>query len=131
MLSSNPRRDADTGELGDTLLTDRLMVECHITGVDFEDGCAIRHQILNACRRALGVSSEAADGAYVTEQQGHSGYMWAGAVKIVQRFVWSMNVPKTDGYIARVDEIDQTSELQADAPAVSEELLVIIPPPTP
>jgi hypothetical protein len=123
VLQANPLRDSETGELGDSLLTDRLMVECNITGLDFEDGCLIRTKILNACRNALGISSHPIDGAYVTEQQGHSGYLWGGAVKIVQRFEWLINVPKADSYFARVDEIDQTSEL-----ITTDELLVITPP---
>lgn len=112
VLEANALRDYDSGELGDTLLVDRLLVECHINGDSFEDACAIRRSVLNACRIALGTSSQAVDGEYVTEQEGKSGYVWGGRAKIVQRFEWAMNIAKPDTESVVVIEIDQTSELQ-------------------
>lgn len=134
-MQANAIHDADTGELGDTLLTDRLLVECNISGVDFEDGCKIRSQVLNAVREAFGTSSIALDGEYRTEMPGHSGVMWGGAVKIVQRFEWMINVPKTNGLdgsgsgSVKVVEIDLTDELQSSTGSTATDgLLVILPP---
>lgn len=126
VMMTNPLRDSETDELGDSLQTDRTMVECHITGNDFEDACNIRVQVLNAARQALRTSSVATHVDYVTEQDGHSGHMWGGQAKIVQMFEWQINVPKPDQFKATVIEIDQTSELQNIA--ATDELLTITPP---
>lgn len=123
VLEANSLRDFDTGELGDTLLVDRLFVECHINGDDFEDACAIRRGVLNACRIAMGTSSQPMDGTYVTEQQGQSGYVWGGRAKIIQRFEWMMNIAKPDTQSVVVIEIDQTSELQ-DTGHTDEQLVI-------
>ena len=130
---ANPIRHSDSGALGDTLLVDRTTVICIITGVDFEDACLIRRQVLNACRVSLGTSSIPLDGEYVTEQEGQSGYLWGGAAKIVQRFDWMINVPRVapymapdgSGYEVIVTQIDQTNEIQTDAPAVTEDTFSI------
>ena len=127
------QRSVDGGGMGDTLLVDRTTVLCIITGVDFEDACLIRRQVLNACKFALGTSSVPLDGEYVTEQEGQSGYLWGGAAKIVQRFDWMINVPRIlpggpmdgSGYEVVVTQIDQTNEIQADAPAVTEDTFSI------
>lgn len=130
-------RHSESGADGDVLLTMRVNVECEISGVDFEDACLIHRYVLNSVRRRFGTSSTAIDGAFVTEQQGHSGYLWGGAAKIVQRFLWTLNVPRVNedtdvegsNLSVVVEHIEQTGELQADAPAVSEETLFIPPPP--
>lgn len=123
---ANPLRDSETDELGDTLLTDRVMVECHISGRDFEDACLIRRQVLNACRQALGLSSRPLGGSYQTELEGHGGYMWGGTSKVIQHFHWMINVPKPDQPSAIVETIEQTSELQNTG--ATTELLTITTP---
>lgn len=123
----NPVRDGETGEMGDSLLTDRVVVECHISGLDFNDACVIRRQVLNACQVALANSSEPLGGAYQSELEGHGGYMWGGASKIIQHFHWMINVAKPDNAHTIVREIDQTDELQTSG--TTDEILIIPTPP--
>jgi hypothetical protein len=93
-MMANSLIDSDSGEIGDTMFTDFLSVECHIVGVDFADCCAIRVQVVNAVHTALGTASRAQDGAYITEQQGQAGLLWGGRAKCMQRFTWRMNVTR-------------------------------------
>lgn len=123
----NPIVDHETGELGDTLVTDRTTVECHITGIDFADACSIRRQVLNAVTNALATSSTPLGGAYMSELEGESGYMWGAQAKIVQHFNWMINVSKPSGYVTTVREIDMTDELQSSGS--TDEILIIPTPP--
>lgn len=126
---ANPLRNADSGELQDILLTDRLLVECHIYGQDFEDACVIRRKVLNAVKTAFHASSEAISGVYQTEVEGHSGYMWGGASKIIQVFRWMMNVAKPETTSVVVTSIELTAALQPGDPPGTEETLIIPPAP--
>lgn len=109
---ANPMHDFDTGELSDIMLSDRLTVECHISGADFEDACEIRRNIINATWNVMHMSSDPIDGQYVTEMPGQAGHTWAGATKIIQRFEWILNVAKPDQESVEIVEIEQTTELQ-------------------
>lgn len=126
---ANPIRNYDTHELEDILLTDRVVVECHIYGIDFEDAIAIRRKVLNATRTAFGNSSTPTRGAYQTELEGHSGYMWGGASKIIQEFHWMINVAKPDTTTVVVESIELTAALQPGDPPGTEETLTIPPAP--
>jgi hypothetical protein len=128
VLMSNPLIDADTGEMGDSLFTDFLTVECQISGTNFEDACDIRKKICNAVRRAMGVSSIPTNGVYQTEMSGHSSVMWNSYAKIVQLFEWQINVPKTETYSTVVTTIDQAGDLTLDGVTSTEELLTITAP---
>ena len=115
-MIANPLIDADSGEIGDTMFCDFLTVECHIVGVDFSDCCDIRVQIANAVHTALGTSSRAQDGAYVTEQPGQSGVLWGARAKAIQRFTWRMNVTRLNpgGGQVRVTTIEIPPGIQPD-----------------
>ena len=93
-LMANALIDGDSGEIGDTMFTDFLTVECHCVGVDFGDVCQVRLQVVNAVRDALGTSSRALDGHYQTELAGQAGILWGGAARVLQRFQWRMNVAR-------------------------------------
>lgn len=124
VLYANSIRDADSGELADILFTDFLTVECHVSGVDFEDADLIRRAVCNAVRQVFGTSSKPTGGAYVTEQAGNSGVMFAGKSKILQLFEWEINVPRPDSATAIVTRIEQTTKLGETA-----ETLIIPTPP--
>jgi len=126
---ANPIRNVDTNELQDTLLTDRTYVECHIYGADFEDACLIRRKVLNAVRVVFGTSCKATRGAYQTELEGHSGYMWGGASKIIQLFEWMINVPMPETIPVVVENIEMKTALQPGDPPGTEETLIIPPAP--
>lgn len=123
VMMANPLIDADN-EYGDTLFTDFIMVECQISGIDFEDACLIRRKVCNAVRTAMALSSRAVDGVYATEMEGNSGVMFAGKSKIIQRFEWQINVPKPDETPVTVTQIEQTSELGE----TTETLIIPTPP---
>lgn len=126
---ANPLRNFDTQELEDILVTDRVLVECHIYGLDFEDAIAIRRKVLNATRIAMGTSSKPLGGAYQTQLEGHAGHMWGGASKIVQMFHWMINVAKPDITSVVVESIELTAALQPGDPPGTEETLIIPPAP--
>lgn len=123
VLYANPTVDADTGALVDILFTDFLTVECHVSGIDFEDADLIRRKVCNAVRQVFATSSKPVGGAYVTEQTGHSGLMWGGKSKILQIFEWEINVPRPETGVATVETIEQTSEV-----GTTTELLTITEP---
>lgn len=116
VAQTNPLYDPLTGEPGDTLHTDAVTVECQISGRNFADACVIRRQVCNAVNEVFRTSSQAADGVYQTEVYGSSGIMWGGNSKIIQRFVWMMNVGKLPELpIVRVQEIDLVDRTQVPA----------------
>ena len=101
----------------DVLHTDFVTVECQVSGQTFADACQIRKQVCSAVRRVMGTASEAADGIYQTEQYGAAGIMWGGHSKIIQRFVWRLNVlrlPERTG--VPIKEIDL--QAKPDVPIV-------------
>jgi hypothetical protein len=117
VMQANTLIDGDTGEIGEVLFTDYVTVECHISGADFGDAARTRVQVCNAVRNALGLASMPIDGAYQTELSGHSGVMWGGMAKIIQRFRWKMNVsrlqPGGSGQV-RVEHIEIPPGITAD-----------------
>jgi len=113
---TSPVYDPITGQAWDTLHVDHVTVECQITGRNFADACAIRKAVCNAVHAVFKTSSQAADGVYQTEAFGSSGHMWGGNSRILQRFVWSMNVTKTpEMQFVRLNEIDLVDRTQVTA----------------
>jgi hypothetical protein len=108
---------------------DHVTVECQITGRNFADACNIRKAVCNAVHAVFKTSAVAADGVYQTEAFGTSGHMWGGNSKILQRFVWEMNVTKTpEPQFVRLKEIDlvDLTQVQATPPVLrlEEELAI-------
>lgn len=95
-----------------TMATDELFVECHITGADFTDTCALRTAVMNATRKTLGTYSRPVDGKYFAEVQEDDTLLWGGAAKVVQRFAWHMDVPEVNVFTARVRQIDIVDSTQ-------------------
>lgn len=71
-------------------------VEAHITGKTFEDAESLRERILAAVRSVFGTGSSADGGLWVNQSEGEAQAMYGDAQKVIQRFVWTINVLAPD-----------------------------------
>jgi hypothetical protein len=110
VMTSNPQVN-DAGERVHTLCTDMQTVEAHIIGETFDDVCAIRAKVLNAVRVALQTGSKPAGGEYVTQLEHGAANMFGGREKILQRFMWTMNVVREVEQVTAITAVDQDNAL--------------------
>lgn len=89
---SNARLRSDTGAPVDVLYQEDWSVECHIVGETFADAEDMRERIIGAVRRALKTSARPAGGTWANQGEGDAQLMFGAAQKVVQRFVWTVNV---------------------------------------
>jgi hypothetical protein len=121
---SNPVRGSD-GVVQTAVYEESWDVECHITGASFEDAEQIRERILLAVRQLLHTSSQPNGGFWVNQDGDAADVMFGSSQKVVQRFMWSINVLEPPALQVDSVAVDVAMALQhpeADGP--SDELVM-------